>query len=195
VARVEPPASAPAVVTPPAAPFGIVTALQDIVRHADPLLGVNALADKSALVIGSDKLQFRVKSSEAGYVYVFFAGTDKNHMYLLFPNAIDKNNRVEANKEMLLPRKGWQITAGGPPGTNHIVTMVSRQPRDLSQAGLRASKEEIPEFDLARAESLWNSRTGNDNPFVGKAACAAGATCDSSYGATLLTIDEVDKGR
>ena len=198
VVRVEPPASAPVATTPtppPATPFGIVTALQDIVRHADPLLGVNALADKSALVIGSDKLQFRVKSSEAGYVYVFFAGTDKNHMYLLFPNAIDKNNRVEANKEMVLPRKGWQITAGGPPGTNHIVTMVSRQPRDLSQAGLRASKEEIPEFDLARAESLWNSRTGNDNPFVGRADCAAGAACDSSYGATLLTIDEVDKGR
>jgi len=198
VARVEPPASVPVAAAPPpppATPFGIVTALQDIVRHADPLLGVNALADKSALVIGSDKLQFRVKSSEAGYVYVFFAGTDKNHMYLLFPNAIDKNNRVEANKEMVLPRKGWQITAGGPPGTNHIVTMVSRQPRDLSQAGLRASKEEIPEFDLGRAEALWNSRTGNDNPFVGKADCAAGAACDSSYGATLLTIDEVDKGR
>lgn len=197
VARIEPPASAPAVAAPPppAAPFGIVTALQDIVRHADPLLGVNALADKSALVIGSDKLQFRVKSSEAGYVYVFFAGTDKNHMYLLFPNAIDKNNRVEANKEMLLPRKGWQITAGGPPGTNHIVTMVSRQPRDLSQAGLRSSKEEIPEFDLAQAQAMWATRAGNDNPFVGKAVCSSGAACDSSFGATLLTIDEIDKGR
>jgi serine/threonine protein kinase len=190
------PVAAPPPPAPPAAPFGIVTALQDIVRHADPLLGVNALADKSALTIGSDKLQFRVKSSEAGYVYVFFAGTDKGHMYLLFPNAIDKNNRIEVNKEMVLPRKGWQITAGGPPGTNHIVTMVSRQPRDLSQAGLKPTKDEIPEFDLAQAETLWVSRAGNDNPFVGKAACAAGAACDSSYGATLLTIDEVaGKGR
>ncbi|MEO8152543.1 MAG: serine/threonine-protein kinase [Rhizobacter sp.] len=189
------PASAPVVATlPPATPFSIVTALQDIVRHADPLLGVNALADRSALIIGRDRLQFRVKSSEAGYVYVFFAGTDKNHMYLLFPNEIDKNNRVEVNKEMVLPRKGWQITAGGPPGTNHIVTMVSRQARDFSQAGLRKG-DEIPEFDLAQAEKLWGGRTANDNPFVGTAACAAGATCDSSYGATLLTIDEVAKGQ
>jgi hypothetical protein len=109
--------------------------------------------------------------------------------------AIDKNNRVEANKEMLLPRKGWQITAGGPPGTNHIVTMVSRQPRDLSQAGLRSSKEEIPEFDLTQAQAMWATRAGNDNPFVGKAVCASGAPCDSSFGATLLTIDEIDKGR
>lgn len=193
-----PPGSAPVTAPPPPppVPFGIVTALQDIVRHADPLLGVNALADKSVLQIGSDRLQFRVKSSEAGHVYVFLAGTDKSHMYLLFPNEIDKNNRIEANKEMLLPRKGWQITAGGPPGTNHIVTMVSRQPRDLSQAGLRQANEEIPEFDLALAEKLWAARTGNENPFVGKAACAAGAACDSTYGASLLTIDEVaGKGR
>ena len=180
----------------PAVPFGIVTAMQDIVRRADPLLGVNALADKSTLTIGSDRLQFRVKSSEAGYVYVFFAGTDKGHMYLLFPNALDKDNRIEANQEMLLPRKSWNITAGGPPGTNHIVTMVSRQPRDFAQAGLRPSKEEIPEYDLTQAEKLWAARTGNENPFVGTAACAAGAACDSTYGATLLTIDEVAaKGR
>ena len=181
---------------PPAEPFGIVTAMQDIVRRADPLLGVNALADKSTLTIGSDKLQFRVKSSESGYVYVFFAGTDKGHMYLLFPNALDKDNRIEANQEMLLPRKSWNITAGGPPGTNHIVTMVSRQPRDFAKAGLRPSKEEIPEYDLTQAEKLWTARTGNENPFVGTAVCAAGAACDSTYGATLLTIDEVAaKGR
>jgi len=187
------PAKPPA---PPAVPFGIVTAMQDIVRRSDPLLGVNALTDKSTLTIGSDKLQFRVKSSEAGYVYVFLAGTDKGHMYLLFPNALDKDNRIEANQEMLLPRKSWQITAGGPPGTNHIVTMVSRQPRDFANAGLRPAKEEIPEYDLVQAEKLWAARADNANPFVGTAVCAAGAPCDATYGATLLTIDEVAaKGR
>ncbi len=192
-----PPAATPAppvepTKPPPAAvPFGIVTAMQDIVRRADPLLGVNALADKSTLTIGSDKLQFRVKSSEAGYVYVFFAGTDKGHMYLLFPNALDKNNRIEANQEMLLPRKSWNITAGGPPGTNHIVTMVSRQPRDFAQAGLRQANEEIPEYDLVLAEKLWAARTGSESPFVGKAVCQAGTPCESTYGATLLTIEEI----
>jgi serine/threonine protein kinase len=177
---------------PPAAPFSIVTALQDIVRNADPLLGVNALADKSAIVIGSDKLQFRVKSSESGYVYVFLAGTDNNHLYLLFPNAIDKNNRIEANKELLLPRKGWQITAGGPPGTNHIVTVVSRQARDFSEAGLSASKDDIPEFDLSKAEQLWAARANpRANPFVGQPACVGQPGCDATYGASLLTIEEV----
>ncbi len=186
VAKVE-----PAKPPPPVVPFSIVTAMQDIVRRADPLLGVNALADKSTLTIGSDRLQFRVKSSEAGYVYVFFAGTDKGHMYLLFPNTFDKNNRIEANQEMLLPRKSWNITAGGPPGTNHIVTMVSRQPRDFAQAGLRQAKEEIPEYDLVLAEKLWAARTGGESPFVGKAVCPSGTACESTYGATLLTIEEV----
>jgi hypothetical protein len=189
---VAPPVAAPA---PPPAPFKIVTVMQDIVRHADPVLGVNTLADKSVLNIGSDRLQFRLKSSEAGYVYVFFAGTDKQHMYLLFPNGIDKNNRIEINKEMLLPRKGWQITAGGPPGVNHIVTMVSRQPRDLSGSGLKTAGEEIPEFDLAAAEQLWLARTGPDNPLVGKPVCEGAGPCDGSYGATLLTIEEVAKAR
>lgn len=190
VAQADTPASA-AVVPPPAVPFGVVTALQDIVRQADPLLGVNALADKSAIQIGRDRLQFRLRASQSGYVYVFLAGTDKGHMFLLFPNAIDKDNRIEANRELLLPRKGWQITAGGPPGTNHIVTMVSRLPRDFSQAGLRASKDDIPEFDLARAEQLWLARTGKENPFVGQAICPAQGACDPTYGASLLTIDEV----
>jgi serine/threonine protein kinase len=188
----DPPASA--VVPPPpppAQPFSVVAAMQDIVRQGDPLLGVNVLADKSAIVIGADKLQFRVKSSESGYVYVFLAGTDKGHLYLLFPNAIDKNNRIEVNKELVLPRKGWQITAGGPPGTDHIVTVVSRQPRDFSKAGLAASKDDIPEFDLGKAEQLWAARSPRENPFVGQAVCAGQASCDGTYGASLLTVEEV----
>jgi serine/threonine protein kinase len=178
--------------TPPT-PFTVVGALQDIVRGADPLLGVNALADKSTLTIGSDPLQFRLKASESGYVYVFLAGTDKSHLYLLFPNGIDKNNRIEVNRELVLPRAGWRITAGGPAGTDHIVAMVSRNPRDLTATGLRNAAEDIPEFDLARAEQLWAQRVGGANPLVGAPVCAAGAaTCDSTYGATLLQIDEID---
>jgi serine/threonine protein kinase len=187
--KVDLPASA--IVAPPVTPFTVVAALQDIVRQADPLLGVNALADKSSIQIGRDRLQFRLRASQAGYVYVFLGGTDKGHMHLLFPNAIDQDNRIEANRELLLPRKGWQITAGGPPGTNHIVTMVSRLPRDFTNAGLRASKDDIPEFDLARAEQMWLSRTGKENPFVGQAVCPAQGVCDTGYGASLLTIDEI----
>jgi len=176
-------------------PFTLVGALEDIVRHADPLLSVNVLADKSRLTIGSDRLQFRVKSSQSGYLYVFLAGTDKSHFYLLFPNQIDKNNQITANQEVLLPRKSWAITAGGPAGSNHIVTLVSRHPRDFGTAGLQGAGAEIPEFDLARAEQLWVSRAPGTSPFVGQPVCDAGAPCDAGYGATLLEVEEVAKGK
>ncbi|MGE5451949.1 MAG: protein kinase domain-containing protein [Acidobacteriota bacterium] len=172
-------------------PFTPIAALEDIVRHADPLMSVNILPNKSQVVIGQDKLLFRVKSSEPGYVYVYLAGTDDAHFYLLFPNAIDRNNHIEADREIELPRKGWHITAGGPPGVDHIVTIVSPHPRDLTAIGLKAS-DTIPEFDLDQAKSLW-AQAGGESPFVGPALCEGGQTCEQRYGASLVRIEEVNR--
>jgi hypothetical protein len=172
-------------------PFTIVAALEGIVRGADPLVSVNTLTDKSQLVIGKDKLLFQVKSSEPGYLYVYLAGTDQNHFYLLFPNALDKANRIEANKLVELPRKGWHITAGGPAGVNHIVTVVSPVERDLSQLGLNM-QDSIPEFDMAKARSMWEaSAAGPGSPFVGAPLCKDKTPCDGRYGASLVHIEEV----
>lgn len=171
-------------------PFTIVAALEDIVRHADPLMSVNTLTDKSQLIIGKDKLLFEVKSSIPGYLYVYLAGTDQNHFYLLFPNALDKNNRIEANKLVQLPRKGWHITAGGPAGVNHIVTMVSPFPRDLDKLGLNMA-DTIPEFDMNQAAKAWVEHKGPGSPFVPPALCEAGSTCSQGYGASLVHIEEI----
>jgi serine/threonine protein kinase len=186
------PAPAPAA-TLPVAPFSIVAALQDIVRAADPRLTVTATANKPTVTIGADPLQFRVKASEPGYVYVYLSGPTKNHLYLLFPNGIDKTNRIEAGQELVLPRAGWRLTAGGPPGTDHIVVTVSRVQRDLSATGLSQAGEDIPGFDLKRVEAAWPSRTATSSPLAGIAACSAGAACDGGYGAALITIEESAK--
>ncbi len=184
-------ASGSATSTPAARPpFSPIAALEDIVRHADPLMSVNILPNKSQVVIGQDKLLFRVKSSEPGYVYVYLAGTDDAHFYLLFPNAIDRNNHIDADKQIELPRKGWHITAGGPAGVDHIVTIVSPTPRDLTTIGLKAS-DTIPEFDLDLAKDLWAKHSGTDSPFVGPALCETGQTCEQRYGASLVRIEEV----
>jgi hypothetical protein len=154
------------------------------------------LTDTSQLVIGKDKLQFQVKASAPGYLYVFLAGTDQSHLYLLFPNALDRNNRIEADKLVQLPRKGWLITAGGPPGVNHIVTMVSPVERDLSKLGLN-TRDSIPEFDMAKAKALWDGHTGSGSPYVGTAKCAGQgegtAPCDQRYGASLVHIEEITR--
>jgi serine/threonine protein kinase len=171
-------------------PFTLAAALEGIVRGADPLLAVNTITDKSQLVIGKDKLLFQVKSSEPGYLYVYLAGTDQSHLYLLFPNALDKNNRIEANKLVELPRKGWHITAGGPPGVNHIVTMVSPYPRDLSQLGLN-TQDSIPEFDVDKAKAMWEAHTGSGSPYVGAPQCEGKTPCETRYGASLVHIEEI----
>jgi hypothetical protein len=189
VTPVATPVTAPST-APAREPFTIAAALEDIVRGADPLLAVNTLTDKSQLIIGKDKLLFQVKSSEPGYLYVYLAGTDQNHFYLLFPNALDKANRIEANKLVELPRKGWHITAGGPAGVDHIVTVVSPYPRDLSQLGLNM-QDSIPEFDMAKAKAMWEASAGQGSPFVGAPLCKEKTPCDGRYGASLVHIEEV----
>jgi hypothetical protein len=171
-------------------PFSVMAALQDIVERSHPQIRVSAAADSRALVIGRDSLRFRVRASEAGHVYVFSGGTDKSHFHLLFPNRLDKANRIDAGAELVLPRKSWEITAGGPAGTNHLVVLVSRHPRDLSQVGLRQTEEPIPEFDLAVAEHLWLQRTRDANPYVGVPVCAEPG-CADAFGAVLLAVQEV----
>jgi hypothetical protein len=174
----------------PPTPFSVLAALHDIVERGDPKIAVSARLDKTSLVIGKDALRFRVRSNEAGYLYVFFGGTDKSHFHLLFPNRLDKANRIAPGAELVLPRAGWEISAGGPAGTNHLVVLVSRHERDMSQVGLRQTDEPIPLFDLAQAERLWMQRPRTSSPFVGRAMCA-GPDCSEVFGATMLTVDEV----
>jgi hypothetical protein len=184
-------ASGPVAMSAPSpTPFSVLAALHDIVERADPRIAVTARVDKTSLVIGKDSLRFRVRSSEAGYLYVFFGGTDKSHFHLLFPNRLDKANRIEPGAELVLPRAGWEIDAGGPAGTNHLVVLVSRHERDMSQVGLRQTDEPIPLFDLAQAERLWMQRARTASPFVGRAMCGA-PDCSEAFGATMVTVDEV----
>jgi hypothetical protein len=183
-------ASATSAPTTADAAFTVLGALQDLVAHADPSIRVGASVEQATLVIDKDALRFRVRASEAGHLYVYFAGTDKRHFHLLFPNRLDRANRIEPGTELRLPRKGWEITAAGPPGTNHLVMLVSREPRDLLRAGLRSTGEAIPEFDLAEAERLWRQRAVGTNPFAGEPLCTV-AACSGAYGATMLTVDEV----
>jgi serine/threonine protein kinase len=189
-APTQPPAAEAAAV-----PFSVLAALNDIVQRADPEVQVDVRADKSTLRIGREPLRLRVRSSHPGYVYVFTGGTEKSHFYLLFPNRIDRNNRIEAGTELSLPRPAWSITAGGPPGVNQIVVVVSRSRRDLSGTGIREAGLDIPEFDLEDAARRWAGRDGRSaSPFVGGVECRGEAgrfVCAEGYGARMLVVTEV----
>jgi serine/threonine protein kinase len=183
--------SAPAAAAP-RAQFSAVGALDDIFEKRNREHTVAFALDQARVRINQDKLTFRLSSSRPGFLYVFMVGTDKQHFHLLFPNALDEDNRVEAGKELALPRAGWAMVAGGPPGTNHFVAVVSESARDFSATGLR-KVEPFAEFPLADAALRWNKHLGPSSPFLGAPSCPAGtAACLPSYGAAFFSIEEVN---
>jgi len=186
------PVAAPTQSAAPQPPFSPVAALDEIFQQRDREHTVSFALDRAQVRIHHDKLTFRLRSSRPGYLYVFMVGTDRRHFHLLFPNAVDADNRVEAGKELALPRPGWSMVAAGPPGTNHFVAVVSASPRDFSATGLQRL-DPFAEFPLARAEQTWLARRGESSPFLGTPVCPPGAPgCPQSYGAAIFTIDEVN---
>jgi serine/threonine protein kinase len=174
------------------AQFSAVGALDDIFEKRNREHTVAFALDQARVRINQDKLTFRLSSSRPGFLYVFMVGTDRQHFHLLFPNALDEDNRVEAGKELALPRTGWAMVAGGPPGTNHFVAVVSESARDFSASGLRKI-EPFAEFPLADAAVRWNKHLGPWSPFLGAPSCPAGTGgCSPSYGAAFFTIEEVN---
>jgi serine/threonine protein kinase len=143
----------------------------------------------TSMRIGEDKLKFGVATNIGGYVYVLMAGTDENDLFLLFPNKRDNNNAIAANTTMLLPRKDWEVTASGPPGVDRVLVIVSPRPRDFAGTGLREGKY-FSEFSIpALREAI--ARGGPAIP-AGRADCAGVANCDTSFGAAMFEVIEVE---
>jgi len=177
---------------PPREPFSVVGALQRVVQQSDPAFAVSARPDKTPLVVGRDRLRFHVQSSQPGYLYLFLTGADATHLWLLFPNQADNDNRLEAGRDTVVPRGGWHITASGPPGIDHVVALVTRYPMDLDSVGLRRDGD-VHEFDRAMAARRWAEQPEPGSPLVGPPVCPAGtpAPCEQRFGAVLMRVEEV----
>lgn len=184
-----PPAAAPA-----ARGFDPHQEIERIHAQRDPAHEVSVELQRSQVVIGRDQLQFGVRSSRDGYLYLLMVGTDQGHFHLLFPNRLDQANRMVAGRTLQLPRKGWSMVAGGPPGLNRFVAIVSAAPRDFGPAGL-VRVDPFAEFPLQSAARIAAKAAalGTDapSPFAGTARCRpADAACPQGYGAALFTIEE-----
>jgi hypothetical protein len=103
--------------------------LADIYSQRNPRIKLDVTVPKS-VVIDQDLLSFSVRPGTSGYLYVLLLGTDEKSFYLLYPNKMDSNNWVEAGRTYSLPGPGWKIKAGGPPGINRLLFVVSKSPRD-----------------------------------------------------------------
>jgi hypothetical protein len=175
---------------PPAkAEFNPLRMLEDIVRGKNSGHEVTVVVEKGQVVIGKDLLRFKLRSSRPGHVYVLMLDADRSHLSLLFPHANEKNNWIEAGKELQLPPAGWNFQAQGPAGTDQFVVLVADSPRDFSAAGLNAEGD-VP---FAAARKLYDAFGGTSPFFAGTAVCAAGAACPGTYGATAFSIEEIPK--
>ncbi|MDP3520444.1 MAG: serine/threonine-protein kinase [Hydrogenophaga sp.] len=179
------PAEPPA---PAKRPFTPAVALNEMLAQANPDIPVRVTVPKSVVKIGVDKFAFTVESARAGHLYVYLASADGN-FNILFPNALDKHNQIEANKPLALPRPAWALVAGGPVGTDHLLAVVSAEPRDHSSAGVQRD-DLFSQFPAAVAQAIDAAHQTGPSPFLGTPVCDANKPCDDRYGAAQFSIQQ-----
>lgn len=189
------PEIAPVVVQAPA-PLTGAQALRQMFEQRDAKRRVEVTTTREKLKIGQDSFEFSVKSAKAGYLYVALAGSDNKSLQVLFPNALDSDNRIQPGKPLKLPRAQWRIKAGGPAGTDSLLVLVADGPRDLDSL---ASSREGP-FVASLNDSDGRAQLGalmTSSRAVATAACTGAIArrknpvCSDAYGASLLTLEEI----
>jgi len=143
-----PPAPPPPAPPPPAPPvnqpIASLATMRDIYAQRDPRFEVKATPAQSKISIGRDALKFTVHSRRDGYLYIVLLGSDRESFYLLYPNVYESDNKIKANKPLVLPSANWAITAGGPAGKDEILVIVSESPRNLKTLTLSEPTSAAP---------------------------------------------------
>jgi hypothetical protein len=199
------PGPQPPVPSPPPSPspeINTLTALNDIYAQRDDRWGVQVSLGKPTLQIGTDVLDFSITSQRDGFVYIFYLGTQPNSFYLLFPNQLDTRNDIKAGEELRLPRPDWSVNALGPAGTDHLLIMVTENPRDLGDYSLPKEyvslKGPFGMFQVTRATAAHINEAATlaksfrspeclstDNRDLGVAR-----HCANSFGAAVVSVEE-----
>jgi serine/threonine protein kinase len=166
------------------------TLIEGIQKAASADIKVTAVAKSATVKIANkEKLEFSIQSASAGYAFVYLLSSG-GELLQLFPNQLDKRNRIKAGETLKLPRASWPMEAGGPVGVNRFVALVSTNERDFSSSGLindgvfgRYSVDSLLAFEKAKQE-------GAQPLMVGKPSCAGTNPCDANFGVAIFTISE-----
>jgi len=173
---------------PPPAPRTPTESLQSLAAGAAAGFDVTAAPKKPEVTIGKDRLAFEVRSKREGFVYVFLLSSG-GEMFLLFPNLLDKYNKITAGGALSLPRASWPMDAGGPAGTDQFAVLVSEHERDFTAAGVQ-NDGVFPVFPLPVLAALEATRGTGPSPLLGKPVCGPGAPCNDVYGVANFKIVE-----
>ncbi|MFM9883247.1 MAG: protein kinase domain-containing protein [Burkholderiales bacterium] len=186
----KPPPVAPIIEAPAKALFEPVKAIEAVYEGRDRDHVVTVSMERPQIRIGQDLLSFTIRSAREGYVYVVGIGTERTHLFLLFPNELDREHRVQANGEITLPRKHWQMMPSGPPGTNHFVAIVSDVPRSFAAAGA-IKQGDFLEIPLDVAKQRYDAYAGTLPILAGAPECGDRRPCAEGYGAIAFSVAEI----
>jgi Caspase domain/Domain of unknown function (DUF4384) len=192
-------ASPLAIPVPPApAPTALsgAQALQQMFDQRDAKRKVRVVVNKEQLKIGQDSLDFAVQSDRAGYVYVAMAGSDNQSLYLLFPNDLDQNNKIEAGQQLLLPRPNWRVKAGGPEGRDNLLVFVADGPRDLTALASSKSGPFVTSLNNSAGRASLGALMSTGKTVTSQECTSASARrnnplCSDAYGAAMVMVEEV----
>ncbi len=192
-------ASAPAIVAtkPPVEPPALTgeQALHQMFDQRDAKRRVQVTLGKDKLKIGQDALDLSVQSDRAGYVYVALAGSDNKSVYMLFPNDLDQDNKIDAGQKLLLPRPSWRVKAGGPVGTDSLLVMVSDAPRDLSALAANKAGPFVTSLNDTQGRASLGALMSTGKA-VSSSSCSSVAArknsslCSDAYGAAIVAVQE-----
>ena len=178
---------------------GAPSTLSDIFNGRDDRRTVEITPTQNKLKIDSDKFSFGIRSSKAGYLYLFMVGSDGQSFDLLFPNKLDGNNYIQAGQTLQLPRSNWEVTAQGPVGRDHVLAVVADAPRDLSKlptinAGPFSELSATPsgKRGIHLVTSTSSVALQTECKEARKRNLGVKQVCSDAYGAALTAVEEVE---
>ena len=188
VVAAAPPTPSGSVVSPPAAgAFDPTREFERVVAAQSATFKVEAAADKPQLRIDKDNMTFKVKTEKEGYLYVLQYGSDGG-IVQVFPNTAAKSNRLKADSTTSLPPKNALTVAGGPPGTDHLLVIVSTHPRQFRALGLK-NIDGFEQTTLDAARQAAEASGPSASVFAGSPVCTP--PCSDEYGAAVFTVEEI----
>ena len=171
-------------------------ALRQMFEQRDAKRRVQLGLSEAQLKIGQDTLDFSVKSDRPGYVYVALEGSGNKSVYLLFPNDLDQDNKIEVGQTLQLPRANWRVNADGPVGNDNLLVLVADGPRDLSQLAAARVGPFVTSLNYADGQArlgalMSASRLVTSQACQGSASRKNNPLCSDAFGAAMVTVEEV----
>jgi len=99
-------------------------------QAASPQWAVALTVKPATVALESLELAISVQSARSGYLTLLQRGTDGKES-IVFPNALDQANRIEAGQTLILPRDHWKLRAAPPAGEGRLLALVSEQAPEL----------------------------------------------------------------